>query len=99
MNSSRVHLGTVNNFNYCWEERNNKGEMAEDAIPHTDEINRVLTSTTIVKKEHMELIATHLGLPWRDIGLELGYSSGQLDHFYQDNRAQGHKEVIHRLFM
>lgn len=41
----------------------------------------------------MDVIASHLGEDWRSVVRDLGFSNGEIDHFYEDNFAYGVKEV------
>lgn len=41
----------------------------------------------------MDVIATHLGKDWRSVARDLGYSNGEIEHFFEDNFAYGVKEV------
>lgn len=62
-------------------------------ILRTTEVDQFLSKQELVQREDIDYVSTHLGLSWRDVGLRLGYSEGQLDHFYADNKDIGVKEV------
>lgn len=100
VNSQQVHFGTVNNYNYSTSTSECKESKSHnDEISCTTEIKRVLNCRALASKTHCELVAEHLGLAWRNIGLKLGYTNGQLDRFYEDNKTNGLKEVIYQMLL
>lgn len=61
--------------------------------PKTRTIELLLKSETDLDHFAMDIIATHLGEDWRSVARDLGFSNGEIDHFYEDNFAYGVKEV------
>lgn len=90
-NSSGVHVG--NTYNYTYNSEGPKTTNCQDEVERSYEINRLLDSRTILNQEHIDVISRHTGKSWRDIGIRLGYSKGELDNFYEDNKEHGLKEV------
>lgn len=63
------------------------------AYRRTRTIDALLRSTREVEHYELDIIATHLGEDWRSVARDLGFSNGEIDHFYEDNHAFGVKEV------
>lgn len=105
-NSSGVHIGNVHNYslftNGSKDKENdsfkNKHSRTAGAEVRTPEVNQILSSDKLMKRGHLDIVATHLGEGWRDVGMKLGYSNGQLDHFYADFKHIGTKEVNIQVF-
>lgn len=106
-NSSGVHIGNVHNYslftNGSKDKENdsfkNKHSQTAGAEVRTPEVKQILSSEKLMKRGHIDIVATHLGGGWRDVGMKLGYSNGQLDHFYADFKHIGTKEVVYQLLL
>lgn len=103
-NSHGVHIGNVHNYSLFTNgskesdsSKNNHSRTANAEV-RTPEVNKILSSDKLMKREHLDIVATHLGEGWRDVGMKLGYSNGQLDHFYADYKHIGTKEVHIQIF-
>lgn len=62
-------------------------------FPKTRTIELLLKCKLEIEHAEMDVIATHLGEDWRSVARDLGFSNGEIDHFYEDNFAYGVKEV------
>lgn len=74
---------------------NNK--LLRKRFPKTRTIELLLKSDKDIEHSEMDVIATHLGEDWRSVARDLGFSNGEIDHFYEDNFAYGVKEVIYKI--
>lgn len=61
--------------------------------PKTRTIEKLLKSDKEIDHPEMDVVSTHLGEDWRSVARDLGFSNGEIDHFYEDNFAFGVKEV------
>lgn len=61
--------------------------------PKTRTIEKLLKSDKEIDHPDMDVVSTHLGEDWRSVARDLGFSNGEIDHFYEDNFAFGVKEV------
>jgi hypothetical protein len=50
-----------------------------------------------VTEKDLDLISTHIGKKWRELGRNLKFSNGQLDAFFAD--YQGLKESIYQMLL
>lgn len=76
-----------------------KQEKPNETIYRTEEIDQILANNNAVTTEHINFVSTHLGEEWRAVGKNLGYSKGQMDHFYADNKDTGVKEVTDFIYL
>lgn len=93
VNCSGVHVGPVFNYKFASNDECPKSNYPDKYVPRTNQINKLLESRTIVTRDHIGIISLHLGSSWRDIGSKLGYSKGELDNFFEDNKRTGLQEV------
>lgn len=97
--STNVHIGSTNYYSVCPESTKTKKNNWESCdSERTYDVNRLLDSKLLISREHIDIISTHLGASWREIGKALGYSNGQLDNFQEDNKTSGNKEVSITIF-
>lgn len=68
-------------------------KLLRKKFPKTRTIELLLKSDQPLEHPDMDVIATHLGEDWRSVARDLGFSNGEIDHFYEDNFAYGVKEV------
>lgn len=103
-NANGIHIGNsflINGIsansslpqNHTTPDRRAKSESSNrSGLLKTKTIEKMMKCQDTLEHREIDLISTHL-LQWREIARKLGFSEGEIEHFYLDNHMNGTKEV------
>lgn len=82
--SNGIHIGPINHITLPSGGQPQPGAM--DPRPEREAVMQMLQVTREVSERDKSVVSQHLGDLWRQLGREMGYSSGQLDNIDSDYR-------------
>lgn len=93
-NSNGIQVGDQYVYNV-----NNKSEKPLKKVKETCAIRELKKCQTLLVRDDLLFIATHMNELWKDTIRELHYSDGQIEQFVIDHHLLGTKEVIFQLLL
>ncbi|PNF40266.1 hypothetical protein B7P43_G06525 [Cryptotermes secundus] len=94
--SNGIHIGPDLNLTIV---QNSPSAKAQSA-PKENRITRsLLESKQQVTREHIRLVAPHVGEHWREVGRMLNLTDGRLEQIEQDRYKEGMREVVYQILL
>lgn len=86
--SHGIHIGS--NYTIMM---NNPTKDKSKNIVETEAIQSLFNNKSLLKRNQLLFVSTHMDEGWRDTIRALNYSDGQISQFYQNHFTYGIKEV------
>jgi len=95
-NSNGIHIGSDIQMTFV---QNSPTTKAQPAPKENKIIRGLLESKQPVTRDHIRLIAPHVGQNWRQVGRRLKLTDGRLEQIDQDYHKEGMKEVVYQILL
>jgi len=96
LNSNGVHIGPDVKMTIV---QNSPSTKAQPAPKENKIIRGLLDSKEQVTRDHIRLIAPHVGQNWKEVGRTLKLTDGRLEQIEQDYYKEGMKEVVYQILL
>lgn len=94
--SNGIHIGPDLKMTIL---HNSPSTKAQPAPKENKNTRALLESKQQVTRDHIRLIAPHVGQNWKEVGRTLKLTDGRLEQIEQDHYKEGMKEVVYQILL
>ncbi|XP_021914616.1 receptor-interacting serine/threonine-protein kinase 1 isoform X2 [Zootermopsis nevadensis] len=95
-NSNGIRIGPDVNLTIV---QNSPSTKTQSAPKENRTIRGLQESKQQVTREHIRLVAPHVGEHWREVGRTLNLTDGRLEQIEQDHYKEGMREVVYQVLL